>query len=271
MKSYFFIPASKQKFLNKVGEIPADHLVFDLEDSIAIDEIDEAILSLSAIKGRISNRDFIRIPWYIGNPERTFSIIGKLRESGFYNYFLPKIESLNELHLLYKSYPDIFSAKIILLIENPKLLLNLQEVLNSYSFSALAFGSHDYAAFMNMKHNEKNLLWPRQYILNFAKAQLIESLDIAPMNINDEDSLILEYQAAYELGYEGKMLIHPFQLEVLNKMTYFSQEDIEIALELEKYIDSIGGKENFIIHRIADKVIERPHLNKYLSILKSLK
>jgi len=265
MKSYFFIPASNKKFLEKITSLVADFLILDLEDSIHPNDLQSSIDNITQINKK--SKCFVRIPLEADRLEYTLHVIGKLKAAGYHQFVFPKIQAKKELSQIVDAQPGIFNEKQILLIEHPRLLISLTEILNEFQFYGIALGSHDYVNVMQMKHTTENLMWAKHYMLNYGKAYTMECIDIASMNVVDENAFKEECQATYDLGFEGKMLIHPMQLKIMNTAKFYTEEDLNTALLIQKKIKEVGGIENFTVYKIDNKVIERPHLKKYLDIL----
>jgi len=265
MKSYFFIPASNKNFLNKIVSLAADYLILDLEDSVLPNDLQASIDNIRAIDTK--EKCFVRIPWLADNVSFSLHVIEKLRSIGYHQFVFPKIQTKSELDSIVNAQPEIFNNQQILLIEHPKLLISIAEILDKFPFYGIALGSHDYVNEMQMRHTAENLLWAKHYILNYGKAYSMECIDIASMNVVNEGSFEEECQSAYDLGFEGKMLIHPMQLKILNTVKFYTKEDLQTALLIQKKIKEIGGINNFTVHKIDNKVIEKPHLKKYLDIL----
>lgn len=265
MDSYFFIPASNQKFVAKIETLHSKFFVLDLEDAIHSDEIQTAIELIKSIQ----NKDccYVRIPISHEHLSTTIDLLGELQSSGYHQFVFPKFQLAEEVGAIVDGRIDLTKHRQILLVEHPRLLMNLSTILAEYPFFGVALGSHDYSSSMNMKHTSENLLWARQSLLNNGKAYGKTCIDTASMNITDRIDFRQECQQAYDLGFEGKMLIHPLQLEVLNSSTFYSSEDRETALLLKDKIEEIGGIDRYTLFRINNKVIEKPHLKKYLSIL----
>ncbi len=265
MESYFFVPASNRKFVEKSQHLDCDYLVLDLEDSVLSTDLASAFENIKELPNK--SHCFLRIPLSNDQPDETAEMIHKMRAVGYNQFILPKLLSIDKLRSIVRFVPDIFKHKQLLLIEHPRLLLDLKSILAEYNFFAIALGSHDYTNVMRMDHNDENLYWSRHYILNHAKAFGIRCLDIASMNIADEKGFSEECKKAYSLGFDGKLLIHPMQLAVINSSKFYSEEDISFALLVRKKIQEVGGLENFGIANIKGKIVEKPHLRKYLDIL----
>jgi citrate lyase beta subunit len=105
--------------------------------------------------------------------------------------------------------------------------------------------------------------------LNYSKAFQKFVIDIASMNIDDKDAFAAECVDGKDKGFDGKFLIHPWQLDLFQKHWKFNSADLQFALKVKEYMDEIGGVQNFSVANIDGKVVELPHLDRIDLILKS--
>lgn len=271
LKSYFFIPANRIDFIKKINKINADKFVLDFEDTVSDNSFHLALKNVEKFKEKSSF--FIRPKLYTDNYEFSLKNLSDLLKMGFKNLIIPKISDVNELSEINEciSNKGLFSLNehsIIILIENPKALNNLPKLLDfkGIKINGVGLGSHDYAKTMGMKHTLENLYFARFYILNIAKTYEIEPIDIASMNISDEIEFDKEIKSGFELGFESKFIIHPFQLTRINEFKYYDEEEIsEAKLIFEKINQS--SNESLDVIKIGGKVIEKPHLSRILKII----
>jgi citrate lyase beta subunit len=94
-------------------------------------------------------------------------------------------------------------------------------------------------------------------------------IDIASMNIEYKNEFIYECKDGLKKGFDGKFIIHPWQLEIFNSIKQYSEAEMEFAKLVKNYIDEIGGKEKFTIAKIEGKIVEKPHLNRFNEILRN--
>lgn len=272
LKSFFFIPANKDKFVKKVGLINADCFVFDLEDAVANNEINKCLERLNGLEIRDNYYVRPRIDFDEGN-NPALKLLTNLIDIGFRKFLIPKISELDELKYLQKVLKlhgkyEFEEYQFILLVENPLCLINLKEIVKSkiINITGITLGSHDYTNVVGMKHTLHYLSFARNYVLNVAKAYDLMAIDIASMNISDEKEFSDECLDAFNMGYDAKFILHPQQLEVLKKTEYFSQEEIEDALEIHKEIESMD-LDTFSIIKINGKLYEKPHLKRVMKIV----
>jgi citrate lyase beta subunit len=272
MKSYFFIPANKEKFLEQACNIKADEIILDLEDAIYNSNIQDAVNNI--IHLNLSNEYFIRVINTYKKNIDDYKYLLPLIRKGFNKFVLPKIEGSNEIDefvsFVYDNMPKKLNLSLIVLIENPKALHNLSEIAQSEYIEAIGLGSHDYCDSMGMEHTSENILWARMNLLNTVKAFEKMPIDIASMNIKDEKEFKEECLDGISKGFDAKFIIHPWQLDILNNLSNFNSEEILFAKKVKQFIDSIGGESNFSITKIDGQIVEKPHLKRINNILKSI-
>lgn len=268
LSTFFFIPAHKKDFLEKIDAIHADCFILDIEESVSKNNKGLALDNLRSIE--IQDNYWVRPDLNYTSKGIDISCISACLKLGYNKFVLPKISSLKELNIISENR-DIASRRdleFILLVENPLCLVQLQEILSmsSIKITGLALGSHDYTLSTGMEHKLENLMFARQQILNFAKAYKLLAIDIVSMNISNEGAFVEECKNGFSLGYDAKFLIHPTQLDWLNKIAFFSDEEITIAQEVYNKIESFDSLE-FAVVEHKGCVYEKPHLNRIKKII----
>lgn len=271
MRSYFFIPGTKYENIPLIQDQGVDEIIIDLEDAVRTSERERIIQQLSDSP---ESRDYwIRVPLR-GSFEQDVDpdIFRYLLGKGFSKYILPKLRSAAELEQL-MSDPLSHNKKYILLIEHPKMLLELYDkVLARDNFiTGVGLGSHDMASWIGAKHTLKNLEYPRQKVLYLAKASGIESIDIASMELKNQAQFEEELKDGLEKGYDAKFLIHPWQLKLFNNLNYYTPEEVQWAQKVVEEYNKVKGNEEFAPIVINNEVIERPHIKRALKIMDKIK
>ena len=261
IESYFFIPSNSKKYIEKVNEIQADNFVFDLEDSITSNDLELAIGYLLDLD--VSTNFLVRIPSLEFVKTESFL---RLTEKGFKRYIIPKANTPAELSTLRVDSINGNGLSYIILVENPKLMLQLSEILEKYNdlIEGVALGSHDYASGVGMEHTYSNLKYPRDYVFTLAKAYSKEVIDIASMEVKDLDQIHEEILSAFKGGYSSKFFIHPNQLKVLKTIGFYDEKEVEFA---RKILEMVGDNHDFKPFVVDGMIIEKPHLNRYKRII----
>lgn len=270
LKSYFFIPANKSKFILKVNELHCDYFVFDLEDAILNTEIESSLDNLSKVS--IQDNYYVRFGFFDEFTELNEKLFSQLLSLGFRRFVIPKFYSKEQLvyvkDFLLEKGLNLNGLEFILLIESPLGLLNIVESLQSTSLkvSAIGLGSHDYASEMRMKHTDYNLYYARQLVLNTAKAFKIDALDTVCVNISSDSEFIHETKQSFDMGFDGKFLIHPKQMDLLEQIEYYSLAEIQEADKVYEKIIEIKNKKKSIF-KIDGKIYEKPHIERIINIV----
>lgn len=262
VKTYFFVPASNRRFIQKSEELKEiDHRVFDLEDSIAGNELEGAVEKLEEIE--ISENDWIRFPVLSGSDEA----LKKLIDKGFRNFVLPKLTSSVECKASIQKLGELTnSIHLILLIEHPRFLMEIHSILEKYQgiVTGIGFGSHDFCAETSMSHIPEAIDPIRLQIGLIAKGYGVEAIDIASMHISDTQKFSKEIQSGFDMGYRSKFILHPSQLQILNSYPFYTQAEVEQTKKILSEYAKLDASEAVL--SFEGKIYEKPHLNQLNTI-----
>ena len=267
LETFFFIPASNEKFINNVSRIRADNFIFDFEDSVKPIDFQNCLENISKIEAM--DNYYLRYPFYNNNN----GSLRKLIKLGFKKFILPKIFTIDELDRIRNLFQKFIGKNkndysFILLVENPLCLVNLNELLknNDLNLIGIGLGSHDYSNIIGMKHTLDHLSYARNHVLNMGKAYDLCTIDIASMNINDEQGFEEECLDAFNLGYDGKFILHPKQINLLNEVEYFSYEEINEANKVYSDISKISDNSEALVY-VDGKIYEKAHIKRIKKII----
>jgi citrate lyase beta subunit len=264
--TYFFIPGDKPNFLSKMSEINADFFIVDLEDAVSVQNKKEAFdLALLLIP---EEHHFVRIPFF----ENCYSerqLIKMIKHFGG-RIVIPKLTQIMELTQIMSFAPDV-SLEIILLVENPICFINLLEVLKSFSsqIHAIGFGSHDFCSITGIKHTLEHLEHYKKQLILYAKAFNVDYIDGVDLDLSDFSQFKKECVFAFEIGANGKFLIHPKQIEELKNVSYLSDVDLERLKVVYNKIKDIP-EDSIEVYTIDGKVYEKPHIMRIKYLMKKL-
>ena len=131
--------------------------------------------------------------------------------------------------------------------------------------SSLPSPSHNFLPLYSRSLIE-NLIYIRQSLLCICKAFSIPIVDIVSANITNKEDFEKECISSFKMGFDGKALIHPFQLDVFNKAPYYSKDEVIEAFNVLQIIEKIGV-EHFSVIKYNGKFFEKPHLKKIQNIV----
>jgi len=243
-RSLLFVPGDSRHKIEKAALLPADTVILDLEDAVAPDQKETArhtvASALSAIQfGRIERLVRINPP---GTPYFQFDLEVTLPAQPD-GYVLPKVETAEQLQEiepylaaaeLEHGWPSA-SIRLLALVETARGIMNIKAIAQaSTRLDALLFGAEDLAADIGVMRTPGGweLFYARSAVVTAAAAYKLQAIDMVTVDFNDLAGLEEECNVARQLGYSGKMAIHPRQLEPINRLFSPSPEVIEQALRL---------------------------------------
>ena len=185
-------------------------------------------------------------------------------------YFIGKLLETIE----YEKHIPVGYFKLIPLIETTGAVANINDVCEACPerIIAVGFGAEDYMSDLGGRHNEggNSIFSARAIIANAAKAHDIVPLDIVHMKVHDLDDLEKEMNVARDLGYEGKMLVHPKEIQPCHKCFSPSEEQVDWAKEII-FLSEEAVREGRGVAYMNNKFIGPPMLKMAQEILEKSK
>jgi len=244
-RTLLFAPGSRPELLAKAQLGDADAMIFDLEDSVPLNAKDEARKNIAdALAAGLKKPMFLRI----SNP-RAGDFLADLKvlaDAGSLvnvaGIVLPKADDADDIQAVAKALKDVEAKHniqegtlaVLPLIETCLGLRNSFEIAKaSNRVIGMALASAEQGDFMvdlggRWTPRSLALAYPRSKLVVDARAAGVQWLvDGVFMNLKDTDMLREECLIARELGYVGKMAIHPTQVDVMHAV--FSPSEAEVA------------------------------------------
>ncbi|MBI5909180.1 MAG: CoA ester lyase [Betaproteobacteria bacterium] len=242
MRSFLYIPGNRRKMLDKTASLPADAFILDLEDSVPAAEKAEARVLVREYSGKIGDgRAWIRV----NSLESGFfadDLAATLGAAGLAGYFVPKIDTVAQVAEIDRRLGDLerergiatSTTKIILTAESARAVLFCHAIVTaSPRILSIVFGGARDADLMNdlacsWSSDGPELMHARQHMLLGARAAGIEyPLDGAFTDIRDRDGFARDTVLSRRIGYRGRMLIHPDQIEPASRLYGRSAAEID--------------------------------------------
>ncbi len=241
LRTLLFVPGNQERRIEKARSVPADALILDLEDSVPPAEKDSARKMVAAsLDGlTLSGQEvFVRInslPTRYAMPDIKAVVTGGLR-----GICLPKSESADDIHkadvLIVGAEKEagIKPGSIVLLplIETPKGIINAYEIASaSPRILGISFGSEDYALEMGINRTKEGseIYYPRMVVALACHAANVLAIDCVYTDVRDTEGLIKETRLVRQMGFQGKLVIHPDQVGPVNEIFIPSQEEVTHA------------------------------------------
>ena len=134
----------------------------------------------------------------------------------------------------------------------------------------LAFGAEDYTASMEIERTRggEELFNARMNVLWAAKAAGIQAIDTIFADINDMDGLRRETELVKRLGYTGKCMVNPRQIDIIHDVFAPKQEEVDYALQVIDAIKRARSMGTGVIS-MGGKMIDAPVVKRAARILRT--
>src|SRR3954451_11240726 len=268
-RSHLFMPGSNPRALEKARNLAADGLILDLEDSVAPDAkavARDGIAAAIAAKGFGKREILIRTngldtPWWADD----VAMAAKASPDGI---LVPKVSSVEDLDTIGRRLAELGAAptvKVWAMIEAARGVLHAEGLAApgrdpARRLSGFVFGPNDISreTRIRMLPGRAAMLPMITHCILAARAHGLEMLDGPYSDFSNADGFAQECLQARDLGFNGKTLIHPGQIEACNVI--FTPPADEVA-EARKIIAAFDLPENAVrgAIQIDGRMVERLH------------
>nr|WP_298104204.1 CoA ester lyase [uncultured Shinella sp.] len=252
---HLFVPGDRPDRIQKAVSSGADAVVIDLEDAVAQANKADARSSLATSLTQAAVPLIVRInavgtPWHAED----LAIVSGLPVDAV---MLPKAESARDAQVV----GERTGLPVVALIESAAGIENVVSI--AKAVRRLAFGSIDYAADLSMGHTRQSLLMPRSQLVYASRlAGIAGPIDGVTTAIADEDTVKSDCAHAVELGFTGKLLIHPVQIKPAKHAFAPSEQELEWASRIHAMAECSGGAV-----RVDGQMIDAPVVARARQIL----
>jgi citrate lyase beta subunit len=230
-RSLLFVPGAEERKLERAREAGADALILDLEDSVAAERKADA-RRLVAEMLRAKRFGDIEVAVRVNPPGTRYfeadldAVIG----AGGRRIMISKCESAEQVGAIAEKAG---SARLLLLVETPLGIVAAPALAGaSASVEALCFGPADFSLAMGLVETDASrgiVYHARCSLVIAAKARAVAAIDSVFLSVKDDAAFRKDSELGLELGYDGKLCIHPRQVEIVNAVYTPSAEEVERA------------------------------------------
>lgn len=266
-RSLLFVPGSNPRALEKARALPADGLIFDLEDAVAPmakEEARTAVMAALATGGYGGRELVLRVnaldtPW--GHADLAAAATMPIDA-----VLLPKIENPDRVRLA-AALLDALGAPperaVWCMLETPLGILDARPIAAaSPRLAAVVLGSSDLTKDLHAAHTRDRLplMTALQLALLAARAYGLAALDGVHLDLSDDDGFALACRQGRELGFDGKTLIHPKQIEAANTAFAPSVEEVAWSRRIIAAYDEAARSGKGVV-LVDGKLIENLHVD----------
>jgi citrate lyase subunit beta / citryl-CoA lyase len=279
LRSLLFVPGNNQRFLEKAKMLSADIVCFDLEDSVPLEEKKSA---RNIIKAALEKRTDYQAEIYVRTNSPVSGLIGEdlaaIVQKGIDGIVIPKVNNASEIKKIEKALANLEKKRKLKPIELMASIESTEGVVNAYSIasaskrvSSLIFGVFDLLNDLGIEYTKQaeGAKYARAKIPIDARAAGKYALDAIWQDLNDEAGLEQDCTMAKNLGYTGKTIIHPNQIQATHRIFYPTRSEVEWAKKvIDAYVSAKKKKKGAT--KVEGKMIDEVHFKRAQTLLQSV-
>ena len=252
-RTLLFAPGNHPRRVEKALCLKADAVILDLEDAVAIAEkVATRAIVVDALQSERSGLGYVRVNAY--DTDFCFGDLLVVVAKGVDGIVLPKVETSAQLRSVDWVVSQLEREKrlpaggidIIPIIETGKGVANVHDIASAGTrIKRLSFGAGDYTKDMAMRwtRHEGELAHARAEIAVASRAAGLEApLDTVWIHIKETDGCIKSAELVCDMGYQGKLCIHPDQVDPVNAVFTPSDEDVGFAEKVVKAFEEAEAR-----------------------------
>ncbi|MDR0759017.1 MAG: citrate (pro-3S)-lyase subunit beta [Treponema sp.] len=268
-RTMLYVPGNNPGMIQDAGIYQADCIMFDLEDSVSVNEKDAArFLVFQALQTCSFPQKELVVR--INDPHTRLGkddleAIVRTRKAVIR---LPKTECAQDLidceaqiEAIEKEIgAEIGSTRMMAAVESAAGVLNAKEIaFASKRLIGIAIGAEDYVTDLKTTRSPEGieLLFGRSMVLLAARAAGIDAIDTVFSDVNDEEGLRREAVLIRQLGFDGKSIINPRQIKIIHEVFTPGEKDIKKALAVLEAIKEAEKNRSGVIS-LNGKMIDKP-------------
>ena len=278
-RSALYMPGSNERALKKAKSLSADLFIFDMEDAVSPENKERAReLILKVLSNEKADYKGKKILTRVNAMDTVWAEtdLECLQNSETDGILFPKVSEVSDMLLIQKRLEELNfkkDPKIWIMAETPKCVLNLGKILEEFSnISGIVVGTNDLAKELVLPKQEARvgLSYALGSIVLTAKAFDVTTLDGVFNSITDQEGLLAEAREGKNMGYDGKTLIHPNQIDITNTVFAPTEREIELANKIIEAYEK-AKEEKSGVTTVDGVLVEELHVKQSLSLINKMK
>ena len=258
-RSALYIPSSKERALEKARDLPVDAILFDLEDAVAPDEKAKARVTLAAALTEGGYGERYKIVRMNGlETEWGADDAAAIAEMDCDAVLVPKVNTAADIDAVVERMPG---KPVWAMMETPLAVINAAGIAAHPAVEGFVLGTNDLAKDLGTRKAPRRepLLYALQACLMAARAHGVIALDGVYNAFKDDEGLAEECEQGRDMGYDGKTLIHPAQIEITNRIFAPTEAEIDLARRQIAAFDEAIAKGQAVAV-VDGKIVENLHI-----------
>ncbi|MEE9683499.1 citrate (pro-3S)-lyase subunit beta [Lelliottia amnigena] len=267
-RSMLFLPGANAAMLSTAFIYRPDSIMFDLEDAVALREKDTARLLVFHALQHPMYRDIetvVRI-----NPLSTpFGLLDleAAVQGGADVIRLPKTDTPEDIHELEGHLErierecgrEVGATRVMAAIESAIGVINAVAIARSTPrLIGIALAGFDYVMDMQTERGDgTELFYARCAVLHAARAAGIDAFDVVWSDVNDEAGFLREVELIRKMGFNGKSLINPRQIDLLHNAYAPTQQEVDHAMRVIEAAEE-GARNGLGVVSLNGKMVDAP-------------
>ena len=261
-RSVLYIPAANARAMEKAQTLPADAIIFDLEDAVsptekraARDHLAKALQNDYGGRARIVRINALATEWGKGDARFCAALPAGQVDA----VLLPKVDSPADLDALADLLPGL---PLWAMMETPLGMLNAAQIAAHSRLQGMVMGTNDLAKELNSRFRADRLpmMAGLGLCLLAAKAHGTVIVDGVFNAFKDDEGVNAECQQGRDMGFDGKTLIHPAQLAIANQAFAPTEAEIDLARrQIEAFDQAVAAGKGVAV--VDGKIVENLHVD----------
>lgn len=281
-RSMLFVPGSNAAMISNSFIYQPDSIMFDLEDAVALKEKDSArLLVAHALQHPLyqAMETVVRV-----NPldsEFGLADLNAVVRAGVDVVRMPKTDTAQDVVAMDQAITEIEQAcrreigstKLLAAIESPLGITQANQIAFASSrLIGIALGAEDYVRNLKTERSPEGieLLFARCSILQAARSAGIQAFDTVYSDANNEEGFLREAALIKQLGFDGKSLVNPRQIELLHNLFAPTQKDVEQARRIIQAAEE-AEQQGLGVASLNGKMIDAPIIERARLVLERAK
>ncbi|MCL9815101.1 HpcH/HpaI aldolase/citrate lyase family protein [Natranaeroarchaeum aerophilus] len=261
-RSVLFSPGNRPEMLRTAADSAADVLVFDLEDAVAPDRKDAARETVTDV---LSDPEFdpacevfVRVNELPDGKDDLATVLSE--DTRLDGLVLPKVNEAEEVNAFVSAMRAHGSElPVFALVETAAGVLHAESIAAVDATDALVFGAEDLTADIGATRSRSGdeIMYARQHVVLAARTAGVDAIDTLCTAVDDTERVYADAEHGVTLGYDGKLAIHPAQIDPIHEAFVPGDDEIEWARRVLAASEHHDG-----VFKVDGEMIDQPLIRR---------